>query len=140
MTPIMGSNQGIMEMLTVAELFARAERAISAPECGPNGCICDGPIIVDVVYDSALGYPQRLDYRVSPENRWRYLEFWLSQFSGAPPCRPVTYVGQSITVVTLKPLKPPVNLGGLVDDLTPEATTEDAGTPEAKPTFPLTIR
>lgn len=157
MTPVLGANQGIMEMLTVNGLFARVEQAVTTPECGPNGCVCDGPITVDVTYDAEMGYPQVLNYRLAPEDRWRSLEFWLAQISGSPPCPPASYIGQIITVTSLEPLKPQVEMGNLFGEATPELdppkpTMEmgnlldeltpdvESATPEVKPTFPPTIR
>ncbi len=139
MTPIVGSNQGIMEMLTVAGLFARVEGAITAPECGPNGCVCDGPVTADVIYEPEMGYPQQIVYRLAPENRWRYIEFWTAQVSGAPPCPPASYIGQHIEVISLNPLKPKVEIdaGNLLEELTPKVGDS---TPEVKPTFPPTFR
>lgn len=127
MSPVTGNKGGLLELMTVANLFLRIEKSINEPECGPNGCICDGYIGIDVAYDPTLGYPQRLEYRLRPEDRWRSLDFWRSQLSSNAPCPPASYIGQTITITELTPLKPDIGggLGGQLGlDATPESTAE----------------
>jgi len=56
---------------TVTGLFNEIERTITEHECGPNGCICDGFIGVDVSYDRRLGYPKT----VKESRKQEYLLF-----------------------------------------------------------------
>jgi hypothetical protein len=42
---------------TVTDLFDWIERAIRNPECGPNGCACDGYLVPVVEYDRERGHP-----------------------------------------------------------------------------------
>lgn len=54
---------------TVDDLFRLIERHTSITVCGPNGCSCDGPIIANATYDSALGYPQQVSLATDPSQR-----------------------------------------------------------------------
>jgi hypothetical protein len=91
--------------MTVTNLFVEIERYILTigGQCGPNGCDCDGPIGVDVIYDSRLGYPRQLEVRSKPELRWRYLAYWRRVLSGGG-CTLVGFGGPAIEVVALTPL------------------------------------
>jgi len=128
-TPVAGSHSSQFEPLIVSNLFQRVEDTITNPVCGPNGCACDGPIGADVVYDPKRGFPQQITYRTVPELRWRYLDYWRALLSGGSSC-PVpnpkntlstsSSTGQSITVVSLTPLKPETTIGSLpLPTLTP---------------------
>ena len=46
--------------LTMEDLLASIESTITARECGPNGCECDGFVAIDVVYDQQWGYPRSI--------------------------------------------------------------------------------
>ena len=91
--------------MTVVNLFLEIERYILTigGQCGPNGCACDGPIGVDVVYDSRLGYPRRLKVRSKPEQRWQYPAYWRRLLSGGG-CTLIGFDGPAIEVVSLTPL------------------------------------
>ncbi len=132
-TPVAGSFTGQFEPLIVSDLFQRIEDTFTNPDCGPNGCACDGPIGVDVVYDSKYGFPQKLTYRIVPELRWRYLDYWRALLSGASACpapNPKTTLStptastplQTITVISFKPLKPETTGIGSLPLPTPELT------------------
>jgi hypothetical protein len=91
--------------ITVTNLFLEVERfgMTIGGKCGPNGCACDGPIDVDVVYDPALGYPRRFEVRSKPERRWQYLGYWRGLALGSG-CTLVGFSGPSIEVVAIRPL------------------------------------
>lgn len=87
---------------TVARLFAQVEGSLKNPQCGQNGCVCDGPVEVTVTYDPQRGYPQQIIYELRPDLRWRYLDYWIAQLNGSLAlCPPTAYVGQTITVLEL---------------------------------------
>lgn len=88
---------------TVARLFALIEDSLNHPQCGQNGCVCDGPVQISVAYDPQRGYPQHITYELRPDLRWRYLEYWLARLNGSlAQCPPTAYVGQTITVLSLE--------------------------------------
>lgn len=92
---------------TVAFLFERVETALNEPVCGQNGCICDGPIETQVDYDPARGYPARIQTVLRPDWRWRDPAFWLAGVRGdLAACPPTVFIGQTIQVSSLEPLKP----------------------------------
>jgi hypothetical protein len=92
---------------TVRNLFAQIEREQSAPRCGPNGCACDGPIEVTVTYDPTLGHATDLVYRLRPELRWQYPEFWDALINNTlQDCPRSQYVGQRIRVLSITALPP----------------------------------
>ncbi len=106
-----GGGNAPFDALIVSNLFKRIEANATNPACGANGCACDGPIGIDVIYDPERGYPQQLIYRTMPELRWHYLEYWQAQFSGNPVCplsakNALPPSSETITVLSLKPLKP----------------------------------
>ncbi len=116
---------------TVANLFARIEDAQKNPQCGPNGCICDGPLELSASYDSERGYPVQMTYTLRQDLRTRDLQYWLALLDGSlAKCPQVTYIGQTISVTSLEMIAP------LVDQLS-EATSEisigNAIKPEATP-------
>ena len=41
----------------IPDLFRQIEQTLSARECGPNGCRCDGHIYMKVSYHPEYGYP-----------------------------------------------------------------------------------
>jgi hypothetical protein len=93
---------------TVSDLFQRIEDSLNAPQCGPNGCACDGPIAVAVTYHPELGYPQQIVYQLRPDRRWLYGEYWQALLNGElQRCPPTTYIGETITVRSLTPLESP---------------------------------
>ncbi len=103
---------------TVADLFDRIENGQNSPQCGPNGCICDGPIEMTVTYDPQYGYPTQINYTLRQDLRNRDLGYWLAMLDGSlANCPQVTYIGQTLSVTSVTPLPP------LVESLT-EATPE----------------
>jgi hypothetical protein len=118
LTPVAGNNNGLFEPLIVPALFQRIDETLNTPVCGPNGCLCDGPLGVEVSYNGPLGYPQQITYRLMPDARWRYPDYWLVRFTGSLNC-PTTgkntlggYAGPVITVTSLTSLKPEQPDGG----------------------------
>lgn len=104
---------------TVENLFARIEDSLTTPQCGPNGCICDGPIEVTASYDADHGYPLEIVYTLRQDLRTRDLQYWLALLDGTlATCPQVTYIGQTIRVTSLEPLDP------LAEQLSAEATKE----------------
>jgi hypothetical protein len=57
-------------------------------ECGPNGCACDGGRTIDVVYDTALGYPKRID--IGSYKDWSTVGWCWGHSLAAPLGGPVT--------------------------------------------------
>lgn len=94
------------DYFTVSALFQRVEDSINAPQCGLNGCACDGPISIDVTYHPEQGYPQQIVYQLHPERRWFYAEYWQALLNGTlQQCPPIDYIGETITVESLTPLE-----------------------------------
>jgi hypothetical protein len=94
---------GQIELFTVSDLFKRI--ASYQPSCGKNGCACDGPIDLDITYHPQHGYPQMLAYRLRPDLRWQYPEYWQAVISRQlQQCPPSTYLGETIEVQSLTPL------------------------------------
>lgn len=89
---------------TVANLFTQIESAANGKECGPNGCACDGPVRIDAIYDAKYGYPNQLDFRLKPEQRWLYSDYWRTQFLGEY-CTLIGFVGKKITVSGFSPIQ-----------------------------------
>ena len=120
---------------TVANLFARIEDAQANPQCGPNGCICDGPIEMQAIYDPERGYPQQISYTLRQDLRSRNLEYWLAMLNGTlANCPQVTYIGQTIAVKSLNPLPPLVEqLSESTPELNIGAPTKPEATPETTP-------
>lgn len=122
-SPIAGNNNGVLGALVVASLFQRIEDNFNMPPCGPNGCLCDGPLGTDVMYHSALGYPEQITYRLMPELRWRYPEYWVARLTGRLNCPSSSKntlggdAGPVITIISLTPLKPEKPAGGGLDGL-----------------------
>jgi hypothetical protein len=53
---------------SVTGLFDYIEAEIGRlGECGANGCACDGGRTIDVVYDTALGYPKKVETRLEKD-------------------------------------------------------------------------
>ncbi len=122
-----------MNWPTVANLFARVEDGLKNPQCGSNGCVCDGPIEMLVTYDPERGYPRQIVYTLRQDLRTRDLQYWLALLGGSlANCPPVTYVGQTISVTSLEALAPLVEQ---LADPTKEPLISDgeAAKPEATP-------
>ena len=57
-------------------------------ECGTDGCACDGGRTIDVVYDTALGYPKRID--IGSYKDWSTVGWCWGHSLAAPLGGPVT--------------------------------------------------
>jgi hypothetical protein len=88
---------------TVGELFTHITGALTARNCGPNGCSCDGPIVPVVAYDEVLGYPQRVDLQLHFGQRALYPEYWRRYWFGGY-CTMIGYAISRYRVVSLTPL------------------------------------
>jgi hypothetical protein len=90
---------------TVDELFDRIERDLVRlnGRCGPNGCACDGTIVVSASYDARLGYPLSKQVELNPASRWRFPEYWQQWFSGGY-CSFRELTRDTINVVSLTPM------------------------------------
>lgn len=89
---------------TVTDLFTQIESASNREECGPNGCACDGPVRIDAIYDAKYGYPNQLEFRLKPEQRWLYFDYWRTQFLGEY-CTLIGLAGKKITVRGFTPIQ-----------------------------------
>jgi hypothetical protein len=92
----------IPSVQTVTELFQHIDSA-NNQKCGPNGCACDGPLAVDVVYDSKLGYPRQVGMRLQPQKRWLYYSS-LEDFYPGTPCTLIGFINQNISVSEFTPI------------------------------------
>ncbi|MEO1163355.1 MAG: DUF6174 domain-containing protein [Chloroflexota bacterium] len=54
-----------IENWSINGLFEQIEQILLAKQCGPNGCECDGYLIVRANYDDSYGYPTLFDYHVT---------------------------------------------------------------------------
>jgi Family of unknown function (DUF6174) len=86
----------IPSVQTITDLFQYIESA-NNQKCGPNGCACDGPIAVNVVYDSQLGYPRQIEMQLQPQKRWLYYNS-VEDFYPGRPCTLIGFVNQKISV------------------------------------------
>jgi hypothetical protein len=57
---------------TIEDLFAFVENLNKARHCGANGCECDGPFIMDVVYDTKYSFPQKANPTYDSMALWMY--------------------------------------------------------------------
>jgi hypothetical protein len=90
-------------LMSVSGLFERVEKLRDGLRCGPNGCECDGPIVLTVDYDRQLGYPTLIERRLRPDLRWQYPGYWLKGlFAGG--CTAVGYISSKIEVLSLTAL------------------------------------
>lgn len=55
------------EPWSVERLFDEVEQHLTSVHCAPNGCACDGRILVEASYDPQLGYPTELRYTAVPQ-------------------------------------------------------------------------
>jgi hypothetical protein len=90
---------------TVEELFDRIERDLVMinGRCGPNGCACDGTIVVSASYDARFGYPLSKQVDLNPATRWRFPEYWVQRISGGY-CSYRELTRDIVTVVSLTPM------------------------------------
>jgi hypothetical protein len=90
---------------TVSELFDRIERDLRAlsGSCGPNGCACDGTLVVSATYDPQLGYPHSKRVDLDSAARWRYPDYWERRVAGKY-CTSWDMGREIITVVALTPM------------------------------------
>jgi hypothetical protein len=101
---LQGSPDRGCSAVTVEQLFELIDRVPPQPvDCGPNGCVCDGPIVTEARFHPELGYPLLIGSRVAPEFRSHYPEFWLQ------PVRFCTMMGWGhplpLRVESLTPLR-----------------------------------
>lgn len=90
-----------IEARSVSELFDAIEQI---PECGPNGCGCDGPIETIVEYDTELGYPKRVETVLNRDARVRYPIYWLKRIPPFSACTDAGFSPTEIEIITLNPL------------------------------------
>jgi len=87
---------------TISDLFQMIND-FQPGQCGPNGCACDGAVIMAANYDSGLGYPVRIKTFLDLSHRWHYPGYWISLLFGSA-CSQVGYIGTTIEVISLTPL------------------------------------
>ena len=88
---------------TVTSLFQMVRVNTETPQCGPNGCQCDGRIRVQVTYDAQLGYPVHVKTSLPTGVRWFDPFYWKS-LSRRGECTAIGYRGPTITVRSLIPM------------------------------------
>jgi hypothetical protein len=90
---------------TVSDLFARIERdqLSRGGSCGPNGCACDGTVVVAATYDNRFGYPRAKRIYLDTAARWRFPDYWKHRMSGTL-CSSRALIGEIITVRSLTPI------------------------------------
>ena len=116
---------------TIDVLFSRIEDSLKNPQCGPNGCVCDGPIELGAVYDPERGYPQQITSTLRQDLRSRDLQYWLAVLNGSlANCPPVNYIGQTIRITAFEALPPLVEQ---LTESTPEISIGDAIKPQVTP-------
>lgn len=60
------------KLKTIDDLFALINAVAKAKSCGTNGCDCDGPTVMDVVYDKQYKFPQTAKPVSHREETWRF--------------------------------------------------------------------
>lgn len=60
------------DLKTIDGLFAFIKAVADAKGCGANGCDCDGPLVMDVVYDEQYKFPQTAKPVSHREEIWRF--------------------------------------------------------------------
>lgn len=101
---------GEESIVTIANLFNQLETHTSKPECGPNGCACDGVINADIIYDQQLGYPRQIEVKLK---RLSLVELWLHpqgrrEAIGMLRGGPCTLIGlgeRKVKVLSLEPFR-----------------------------------
>lgn len=87
------------EPWSVERMFDEIEQHLKSVNCAPNGCACDGRVLVEASYDPQFGYPTELRYK-------SIAQFdplgWVSNacYNAHPRELP------SLTVISLRPLQP----------------------------------
>jgi hypothetical protein len=91
--------------LTVSALFDRIANDIARlnGRCGPNGCECDGTIVVKAAYDARLGYPRTKRLDLNTTARWAFPEYWRHRLAGGI-CTSRELIKDVITVRALTPI------------------------------------
>lgn len=88
---------------TVEGLFSFIKGNNGGP-CGPNGCDCDGPMIIKTTYDEVYKFPKEMWIGFDGQATWMFrkpgLERLLPKF-----CTLLGTVGVSTEVVSFEPLK-----------------------------------
>lgn len=80
---------------TITNIFDSIEEAILKPQCGPNGCRCDGSVHHEYTYNLQNGYPTRISRDVKHD--WKTIP-WLPllflplscHLIGSPPPSEIT--------------------------------------------------
>lgn len=87
------------EPWSVEHMFDEIEQYLTSVNCPPNGCACDGRIIVEATYDPQLGYPTELRYTTIPQFD---LEAWFRSacYQAHPRELP------NLTVTSFRPIGP----------------------------------
>lgn len=90
---------------TVDDLFDRIERDLAtiSGRCGPNGCACDGTIVVTAAYDAQFGYPHAKSVYLNQRARWLFLDYWKRKLSG-DFCSYRDFGRDNVTVIALTPI------------------------------------
>jgi hypothetical protein len=88
------------EPLTVDALFDRVRHDLRTKTCGPNGCVCDGVVTLQVIYHETWGYPVSLTTDLQPSHRWLYPEDWITFKAG---CTSEVWSSETITVLEVVP-------------------------------------
>jgi len=86
----------IPSVQTITDLFHHIESA-NNQKCGPNGCACDGPVAVNVIYDSQLGYPRQIEMQLQSQKRWLYYDS-VEDFYPGRLCTQIGFINQKISV------------------------------------------
>lgn len=58
--------------ITISQLFNQIETVLGMHACGPNGCDCDGPYIIEAVYDEKYHFPKSGKPVYASHETWRY--------------------------------------------------------------------
>lgn len=59
-------------LMTISQLFNQIETVLGMHACGPNGCDCDGPYIIEAVYDEKYHFPKSGKPTYASQESWRY--------------------------------------------------------------------
>lgn len=62
----------LASLKTVDDLFAFIKTVVDAKGCGSNGCECDGPLVMNVIYDQQYKFPQLAKPVSHREEIWRF--------------------------------------------------------------------
>jgi hypothetical protein len=88
----------------VSEQFLSIQQMLSNRSCGFNDCVCGGRGVIEVQYNPQWGYPERILYEISPEHRWRTIEYWQARLQGKANCPYAFEMAMEMRVDSLTPL------------------------------------